>query len=101
MKKNIERINEMEKILNKQEKFVKEMEEILKKYEMNFKDFVKLRTYYYSDEYEEDLKLDEEGKLDDIDRGVLSEDSIYDLMSDYFSTGLRMIELGTDTLKED
>lgn len=99
MEKNIKRINKMEEILVKQEKFVKKFGKLLDEYKENFLEFEELERYYYSDEYMEDLELDEEGKLEDISRGVLSEDSVYDLISDYYNIGINMLELGTETLK--
>lgn len=43
-----------------------------------------LTDYYYSEERRIDLKADEEGKLpDDLYRGVLGEDYIYDFLIDY------------------
>ncbi len=99
MDKNIERINDMEQRLVRQEEFAKKMNKMLEEYKENFSDFEKLEKYYYSKEYMEDLKLDQEGKLEDIPRGVLSEDLVYDLMGEYYNIGIEMLELGIKTVK--
>jgi len=43
-----------------------------------------LEAYYNSPQWRKDFEADEAGKLPkDLKRGVLSEDGIYDLLSDY------------------
>ena len=61
--------------------------------------YVKLRDYYGSEEMDEDLKADEAGKLDDINRGVLTEDLVYNLMGDRYELGLDLLELAHMLLK--
>ena len=61
--------------------------------------YVKLRDYYGSEEMNEDLKADEEGKLDDINRGVLTEDLVYNLMGDRYELGVDLLELAHMLLK--
>lgn len=47
-------------------------------------DMEELIAYYESDLWREDFNADEEGKLPaDLKRGVLSEDGIYNLLTDY------------------
>lgn len=53
--------------------------------------FRKLENYYISDQWKENLAMDERGEIPaDIRRGVLSEDGIYDLL-DRNSEIMRMI----------
>ena len=73
----IERITNMESLFDKSEEVVKRLEAALK-------DFAKLEAYYNSPQWRKDFEADEAGKLPkDLKRGVLSEDGIYDLLSDY------------------
>ena len=82
--KNIDRIKEMEEILNNGTKI---MDSLLKayddfiEYEPKLKKFI---DYYDNGGYREDFLADEQGLLPaDLKRGVLTEDLPYDLVSQY------------------
>lgn len=93
------RVMDMEEILEEQMACQTELREAMEKVaELNDR-YVKLRDYYGSEEMNEDLKADEAGKLDDINRGVLTEDLVYDLMGDRYELGLDLLELAHLLLK--
>lgn len=93
------RVMSMEEILDEQMACQKELREAMEKVaELNDR-YVKLRDYYGSEEMDEDLKADEAGKLDDINRGVLTEDLVYNLMGDRYELGLDLLELAHMLLK--
>lgn len=93
------RVMSMEEILDEQMACQKELREAMEKVaELNDR-YVKLRDYYGSEEMDEDLKTDEAGKLDDINRGVLTEDLVYNLMGDRYELGLDLLELAHMLLK--
>ena len=80
----IERITNMESLFDKSEEVVKRLEAALKDFAELEHDIAKLEAYYNSPQWRKDFKADEAGKLPkDLKRGVLSEDGIYDLLSDY------------------
>jgi hypothetical protein len=80
----IERITNMETLFDKSEEVVKRLEAALKDFAALEHDIAKLEAYYNSPQWRKDLEADEAGKLPkDLKRGVLSEDGIYDLLSDY------------------
>ena len=82
--KAIERIQEMEEILDRASKVMDELESKLSELKALQPDIQKLEKYYTGKNWKSDLKLDEEGKLPkDLKRGVLSEDGIYDLLERY------------------
>ena len=82
--KAIERIQEMEEILDRASKVMDELESKLAELEALQPDIQKLEKYYTGKNWKSDFKLDEEGKLPkDLKRGVLSEDGIYDLLERY------------------
>ena len=79
--KAIERIKEMEEILDRASKVMDELESKIAELESIQSDIQKLEKYYTGKKWKSDLKLDEEGKLPpDLKRGVLSEDGIDDLL---------------------
>ena len=82
MKREIlKRIRDMEKILDKAEKKIRNLEKAIADFEEIQPEIKKLEAYYTGDDWKEDFVLDEEGKLpENLKRGVLSEDGIYDLL---------------------
>lgn len=77
----IERIQEMEAILDRATKVMDELESKLAEFETIQTDIKKLEKYYTGKAWKSDFKLDEEGKLPKVlKRGVLSEDGIDNLL---------------------
>ena len=70
--------------LRQEQEVVKRLEAALKDFAELEHDIAKLEAYYNSPQWRKDFEADEAGKLPkDLKRGVLSEDGIYDLLSDY------------------
>lgn len=100
--KDYKHITEMENILDSSEELVNNVNELLDKLVENKKAYMSLIEYYYSDKRYEDLEDDEKGLIpDDLKRGVLSEDLIYNLISDYHQLNIRMMELGLYGIKNN
>lgn len=79
----IERITNMESLFDKSEEVVKRLESALEDFAKIENDIAKLKAYYDKD-WRKDFEADEAGKLpQDLKRGVLSEDGLYDLLTDY------------------
>ena len=79
----IERITKMEALFDKSEGAVKRLESALEDFAKIENDIAKLKAYYDKD-WRKDFEADEAGKLpQDLKRGVLSEDGLYDLLTDY------------------
>ena len=79
----IERIMEMELRMERAAKAVMELSAALENYEAAKEDIVALNEYYSSEEWKLDFAADEAGLLPaDLKRGVLSEDGIWNLLSD-------------------
>ena len=82
-KKQIARIRQMERRLDKALAAVKRLEAALDKYQAVQEDIVALDEYYGSELWRQDLADDEAGRLPEgLKRGVLSEDGIWNLLSD-------------------
>jgi hypothetical protein len=78
-----ERIRQMEQRLEKSAAAVMELSAALDKYESVQEDIKALDAYYGSEDWKQDFADDEAGLLPaDLKRGVLSEDGIWNLLSD-------------------
>ena len=78
-----ERISQMELRLERAAKAVMELSAALENYEAVQEDITALEQYYGSEAWKQDYADDEAGLLPiDLRRGVLSEDGIWNLLSD-------------------
>ena len=78
-----ERIKKMEKRLVRSERAIRALNRALDGYIKAADDIRALSEYYESDDWKSDFAADEAGQLpNDLKRGVLSEDGIYNLLSD-------------------
>lgn len=98
--KQIQRIERMEGILKEQTKVSEEFKHALEKFAEGQQAYQELKEYYISDEYMQDVDADEAGILpEDLPRGVLSEDLVYDLIFENHLISIQMLELATDMIK--
>ena len=82
-KKQIARIRLMERRLNHALAAVKRLDSALEKYEAAQEAIAALSEYYGSDLWKQDFAADEAGLLPEgLKRGVLSEDGIWNLLTD-------------------
>ena len=82
-KEQITRIRQMERRLDRALAAVKRLSAALDKWETLQDDIAALDEYYGSDTWRQDLADDEAGLLpQDLKRGVLSEDGIWNLLTD-------------------
>lgn len=80
----IERITKMEALYDKSEEVVRRLETALEDFAALQPAIAELEAYYTSAQWRKDFEADEAGKLPkDLKRGVLSEDGIWNLLSDY------------------
>ena len=92
--KQIERIEEMEALFDECQKTQKDFEKSLRKYSRIQKKIDALEEYYFSSKWKKDYADDEEGKLpQDLNRGVLSEDGVYNFLADNDETVKKMERL--------
>ena len=83
-KEQITRIRQMERRLDRALAAVKRLTAALDKWEAMQEDVKELGKYYSSDVWRQDFEDDEAGRLPaDLKRGVLSEDALWNLLSDY------------------
>lgn len=100
--KRIDRINEMEKNLDVSAEAISALAAALEKYEKAQPEWKKLSDYYGSTQWMRDYEADEAGKLPkDLKRGVLSEDTVYDLIIDNRDLLARMAKLVAKAIEEN
>ncbi len=93
---DIERIREMEGYLNECAAVTAGLTEQLDRTDAVREDMIRLFSYYGSEAWYEDR----EGELPaDVPAGVLSEDAVYDLITEIRDAAFRMLETATDILK--
>ena len=81
MKDQCERIRQAEAALKRAEAALDHLENSYEQYLDAQEDFALLERYLNSEERREDLLADEEGRLpEDLPRGVLSEDGVWNLL---------------------
>lgn len=82
-KKQTQRIRQMERHLNRASAAIKRLSAALDKYEEAQESIAALGGYYGSKDWKQDFADDEAGRLPaSLKRGVLSEDSIWNLFED-------------------
>ena len=96
----IERIQHFEMLLDRIAPVLENLEEALDAFEGIQEDVKELAAYYEDDDWREDFEADEAGKLPaDLKRGVLSEDGIYDVLSDHYALTVRLLDTVSAILK--
>ncbi len=96
-----ERIKQMELRLDRASSAVMELSAALEKYNEAQDDITKLDAYYTSDEWKQDFAADEAGELPpSLRRGVLSEDAIWNVLSDNREMAVRLLEAVTAILRK-
>ena len=82
--KQIERITRMEVLFDKSSEAVKRLETALKDFAKLKSNIALLEAYYDGPDWRADFEADEAGLLPkDLKRGVLSEDGLWNLLTDY------------------
>lgn len=95
-----EQVIKYEKILNESENIIADLEVVLEKLEKNQNAYNELKEYYGSEEYDKDVKISNNtDEYKNIACGVLSEDSVYNLIAGTYEVSIKMLELATKLLK--
>ena len=82
-RERVERISEMEERLNRCVEASDQLSAACRQWREIVEDSRILEEYYQGEDWMEDYEADERGELpDDLIRGVLSEDAVYDYISD-------------------
>ena len=99
---SIERIQKMEGILDDSISIIDEIHALSEKVDENDKQLNELLGYYSSEVRFKDIEDDEKGLLPaDLKRGVLSEDGIWNMLENYRSAAIEMMETALQILKNN
>ena len=97
----IERITHMEKCLDDGLRAVRELSHALSEYRGVQCELRELAGYYGSEEWRKNFEDDEAGRLPkDLKRGVLSEDSVYDLLNENRELQAEILEAVSGIIRE-
>ena len=97
--KQIDRIERMEQYLDESSEAIRTLSDALERYEAIQPSLKKLSDYYGSTSWMKDYGDDEAGKLPkELKRGVLSEDAVYDLLTDHHELMLRLSRAVTKSI---
>lgn len=89
--KRIDRITYNEALFDKSQETVHRLNQALEDFATLQADLNELEAYYTSAQWREDYEADEAGKLpQDLKRGILSEDGLWNLLEDYHQLKERM-----------
>ncbi len=91
----IERITHMEQLLNEASAAVESLDQALDRYAAVLTGLAELTAYYEDGRWSEDFEADAAGLLpQNLRRGVLTEDGVYDLLTDHRLLKERLRKLG-------
>lgn len=97
---NVEKIKEMEEILDRHQELINQLDQLLFIFEKDQEDYERLKDYYASQEFLDDMDEVDAGKAPEgLKCGVLSEDAVYNLIGENFHLAIRMLELATKIIK--
>ncbi|MBQ1307624.1 MAG: DUF4298 domain-containing protein [Erysipelotrichaceae bacterium] len=100
MNAQIKRIQEMEKLLNECRKVLDDCDKALSDFRSIQQKIGKLEAYYTGRKWIKDYEDYEAGKIPkDLPCGVLSEDAVYDLLTENRDLILEMLELAKDRIR--
>ena len=84
MEERIKRIEDMEERMDRTWKAVRELQTAIEQFNGVREDVEALSDYYENGCWRQDYEADEAGVLpEDLKRGVLSQDALYDLLAEY------------------
>ena len=89
----IDRITKNEERLDKLLICIEELNNALDKYEQNKKELVLLKKYYGSNNWFKDKESYENGNINNIKAGVLSEDAVWNMLDEIDELKKRMINI--------
>lgn len=96
-----EHIPRMEHILDQYTQTLRQLDEVLTALEAQGSDYQALMDYYTGGQWQQDFSADEQHLLPaDLKRGVLSEDAVYDLLTERRELAQRMLTLAGQMLLE-
>lgn len=96
----VARIQKMEQLLNESTGIIQEFSAVFERFLQCQEGIEQLKQYYGSEEWYQDLEAYDNRQLPEgLKCGVLSEDLIYNMLTDYHKLAIWMLETGTGIVK--
>ena len=90
----LDKISEMENLLNEAESFLAEAEQFLEKWQAFLPKMKTLEHYYFDGDWREDYQAYEDGKIpEDMPCGVLSEDLVFNASTGHHSLAIEYLKV--------
>lgn len=99
MSKQVANIQHQEASLDRGAELVRRLEALIAEWQRFQPDFSELMAYYGSAQWHEDVKASNEGALEGVKCGVLSEDAVHDLYGEQRALNLKMMRVALDYLE--
>lgn len=99
MNKQRKNIEQQEATLDKGVELVRSLEALIVEWQRFHPEFNELMAYYGSAQWHEDVKASNEGALEGVKCGVLSEDAVHDLYGEQRALNLKMMRVALDYLE--
>lgn len=98
---DLSRITDMETLLDESREALDRLTEALEGFAAAQENIRVLDEYYTGEEWREDYEADEQGLLPPgLKRGVLSEDAVWDLLTDNRELLARLLEVAAESIRE-
>lgn len=92
---------EMTEIYEEHKKLLDKLSSSLEEFKNHQKELEKLEKYYYSEKFMEDYDASNKGEIpDDINKGILTEDAIYDLLGDNYYMARELLDLANYIIQD-
>ncbi|MDO5026422.1 MAG: DUF4298 domain-containing protein [Tissierellia bacterium] len=96
-----DKLEKLTKIYNNHNNTIDDLLLSLKAYKKSYKSYKELISYYYSEDFYQDMVDSNEGKIDkSIDQTILSEDAIYDLLAKNIDISLELLATANSILQD-
>ena len=97
----LDKISEMENLLNEAESFLADAEQFLEKWQAFLPKMKTLEHYYFDGDWREDYQAYEDGKIpEDMPCGVLSEDLVFNASTGHHSLAIEYLKVVTKVLDQ-
>ena len=101
-KEQLSNIERMSKLLMDRQDLLNKLEEVLNELDASSEGLKELSEYFISDQRINDIEDDENGEIPEgINRAVLSEDELYNMLEDNHDVAIHMMESAVGMLKEE
>lgn len=94
-------IEDYTKIYDDHKKLIDNLCNALGEFRDHQKDFEKLESYYYSEQFHKDYDASNRGEIKGIDNlGILTEDAIYDLLGDNYYMARELLDMANYIIQD-